>query len=224
MSDQVAGPKINIIKDGPYMVSGGVRLTRAARVYDDDLEPIEWEWGEDLEPRDVHCLCRCGASSTKPYCDGHHVQMGFDGTLSADRAPGATRREVFTGEGIVMTDDRSLCAGYGFCHPHGGVWEQMKDTADPEVRARVERQILDCPTARLEFSRQAGGEPVEEEREPTIAITPNGGLWVIGGIPVIAPDGFVYEIHNRVVLCRCGGSPNKPFCDGSHKKVGFKEP
>jgi CDGSH-type Zn-finger protein len=45
-----------------------------------------------------------------------------------------------------------------------------------------------------------------------------GPLWVKGGIPVEAADGFEYEKRNRVTLCRCGRSGHKPFCDGSHLK------
>ena len=40
-------------------------------------------------------------------------------------------------------------------------------------------------------------------------------------IAVTAPDGETYEVRNRVTLCRCGASMNKPFCDGSHKRTGF---
>ena len=50
-----------------------------------------------------------------------------------------------------------------------------------------------------------------------------GPLWVSGNIPVMKPDGTFLETRNRVTLCRCGKSKNKPFCDGSHASVGFKE-
>jgi CDGSH-type Zn-finger protein len=43
-------------------------------------------------------------------------------------------------------------------------------------------------------------------------------------VPVVAADGSTYEVRNRQTLCRCGESDNKPFCDGSHKQVGFREP
>ena len=51
----------------------------------------------------------------------------------------------------------------------------------------------------------------------------SGPLWLRGGIPVISADGFAYEVRNRMTLCRCGASANKPFCDGSHFKVGFRD-
>lgn len=218
------GPRIKISENGPYLVSGGPRITRVARVFDEDHEPIDWAWGQDYEAPPKCGLCRCGNSANQPFCDGAHLKTGFDDTLTADRAPGRTRREVFEGTGIVMTDDKSLCASYSFCNVYGGVWKEMGDTADPAVRARVQRQILLCPAGRLECSTSRDGEPIEELREQMIAVIPNGALWVIGGIPIEAPDGFVYETHNRVCLCRCGASKNKPFCDASHRESGFEAP
>ncbi len=204
------------------MVRGPVRLTRRRRVLNEEREAVGWAEGEDYETSTCRGLCRCGHSNDKPYCDGSHAEIEFEGELTADRAPGKGRREVFEGEGMTLTDDRSLCAGYGFCRPYGGVWKQVAETGDPEVRERVKRQILLCPTGRLEYLETPGGEPVEAETEPVIAVIPNGPLWILGGIPIVAPDGFVYEPHNRMCLCRCGESGNKPFCDGTHKKAGFK--
>lgn len=214
--------RIKIVASGPYLVSGTVRLARATCVLNDEGRPIDWAWGEEYD-RTAPCgLCRCGRSCDKPYCDGTHATIDFDGELTADRGPGTGRREIFEGSGIVMTDDKSLCANYGFCSLYGGVWKEIHDTGDPEVRARVQRQVQLCPTGRLEYLPSKDGAPVEQACEPTIATIPNGALWVLGGIPIEAPDGFVYEIHNRVALCRCGGSQNKPFCDGTHADIGFE--
>jgi CDGSH-type Zn-finger protein len=46
---------------------------------------------------------------------------------------------------------------------------------------------------------------------------------VAGGIPTVAADGFEYEVRNRVTLCRCGASKNKPFCDGTHAAINFRD-
>jgi CDGSH-type Zn-finger protein len=51
----------------------------------------------------------------------------------------------------------------------------------------------------------------------------SGPLWLQGGIPIVAADGFEYEVRNRVTLCRCGASKNKPFCDGTHATIKFRD-
>jgi CDGSH-type Zn-finger protein len=48
-----------------------------------------------------------------------------------------------------------------------------------------------------------------------------GPIWVKGGVPIESAKGFEYETRNRVTLCRCGLSENKPMCDGSHIKQRF---
>ena len=50
--------------------------------------------------------------------------------------------------------------------------------------------------------------------DPVIKVS--GPIWVKGGIRIESSDGSSYEIRNRVTLCRCGQSQNKPFCDGTH--------
>jgi CDGSH-type Zn-finger protein len=47
--------------------------------------------------------------------------------------------------------------------------------------------------------------------------------WVTGNIPIERADGKPFETRNRVTLCRCGHSENKPLCDGTHRRIGFKE-
>ncbi len=215
-----AEPCIRIEEQGPYVVTGCPRLTRRIRISNAEGERIGWQEGEDYEIASLsYELCRCGHSENKPFCDGHHDKVKWDGTLTADRAPSETRQKVYEGTGIVMTDDESLCAGYGFCDRFGGVWDEINRTADPQVREQLEKQIALCPSGRLAYRRTRRGEPIEVKYEPTIAAVPDGPLWVLGGIPVVAPDGTTYEVRNRQVLCRCGQSKNKPFCDGTHWNI-----
>lgn len=59
--------------------------------------------------------------------------------------------------------------------------------------------------------------------EVKITAVKNGPLRVEGEIELIDTDGSVIEIkRERVSLCRCGASTEKPFCDGTHSKIGFK--
>jgi len=217
-------PRIRISKNGPYVVSGSPKLTTRTPHLDAHGDAVAWIDGGDRQTRPTYVLCRCGQSRDKPFCDGTHQKVGFNGTCTADRAPGATRRKVYQGIGIVMTDDESLCAGYAFCDPHGGVWRELAATDDPTVRERVERQIAMCPSGRLQYASSASDAPVEKPYRPKIATVPDGALWVLGGIPVETWDGFTYEVRNRQLLCRCGASENKPFCDGSHRRVNFQAP
>ena len=218
------GARIRVSQHGPYLVSGGVRLSSRTPVLDQRGDAVAWSEGAEREHGATCALCRCGQSRNKPFCDGSHQRVGFDGTCTADRAPGSSRRKVYAGAGIVMTDDESLCAGYAFCDPEGGVWREIANAADPAVRRRIERQIAHCPSGRLEFARAAGEAPVEISYPPTVATIPNGPLWVLGGVPVELADGFTYEVRNRQLLCRCGASRNKPFCDGAHRDASFEAP
>lgn len=216
--------RIRVTEHGPYVVTG-VPLTRRQPVYSVHGEPLAWETAGEapLPEDDRYALCRCGGSQNKPFCDGSHATNGFRGAVTADRRPGRERRELIEGEGLVLSDDVSLCAGYGFCGTrHTSVWDLMEEVDDPEVRATVIRMVSHCPSGRLELAETVDGPPIEPGYSPSIAIIPDGPYWVRGGIPIEAADGFTYEVKNRVTLCRCGASQNKPFCDGAHGSAGFK--
>jgi CDGSH-type Zn-finger protein len=62
------------------------------------------------------------------------------------------------------------------------------------------------------------------EGEVTITVRPNGPLRVEGPIKLINTDGTQIDLTGKpaVSLCRCGASTNKPFCDGTHSKIGFQ--
>jgi CDGSH-type Zn-finger protein len=62
------------------------------------------------------------------------------------------------------------------------------------------------------------------EGEVTITVKPNGPLRVEGPIKLINTDGNPIDLTGKpaVSLCRCGASTNKPFCDGTHSKIGFQ--
>jgi CDGSH-type Zn-finger protein len=220
---------ITITEDGPYIVRGSVPLTSRHPVESAEGEPLAWDpvgaKPDATEPRERYALCRCGQSENKPFCDGSHARLGFaDSALTADRAPRAERARSFGADTIVMTDDESLCEHAGFCGNRvTNVWKMIRRSNDPEVRDRLITMVSNCPSGRLAVA-DADGDPIEPGFEPSIATVPDGPLWVRGGIPVTGPDGFTYEIRNRVTLCRCGQSQNKPFCDGTHADIGFEAP
>ena len=122
------------------------------------------------------------------------------------------------GPAHALTDAESLCAFARFCDPHGQVWNQVEHTDEAKVRADFLRQVNACPSGRLVAWDRTSGKSLEEPLPVSIGVVQDPGqavsgpLWLRGRIPLIAADGFAYEVRNRG-LCR-GALKNKP-CDGS---------
>lgn len=212
---------ITVTKDGPYVVKGGVPLETEEIVYDDAGDCRAYRRTTTYPLRQQYALCRCGQSKNRPFCDGTHAEAGFDGTEAGDRAPFLEGAEITPGPTLTLADDRHLCSHAGFCHRAGGIWNLVK-FSDPESRETAIEEACNCAPGRLVVYDNATGEAIERDREPSVAVIEDpaagedGPLRVRGGIPVIGADGEPYEVRNRVALCRCGRSGNKPFCDGRH--------
>jgi CDGSH-type Zn-finger protein len=87
-----------------------------------------------------------------------------------------------------------------------------------------------CDNSHIKAGFSATGEPPLKEAPATLdarngplTITPttNGPLKVEGNAEIVTGTGHTIDRTTRTFLCRCGHSANKPFCDGSHKRVGF---
>ena len=63
---------------------------------------------------------------------------------------------------------------------------------------------------------------MSEATHPTVTPNDNGPYCILGSVTIIDAEGNVIEQTEETYLCRCGGSNTKPFCDGSHRIVGFK--
>tara|TARA_R110002050_G_scaffold148078_1_gene274302 strand:- start:764 stop:1420 length:657 start_codon:yes stop_codon:yes gene_type:complete len=144
VEDAEAIPSVNklaITEDGPIYLSGNIVLANS-----DDAEIM----------RDTRmALCRCGASSNKPFCDNSHIEADF----------------------------------------------KANSLYNPE---------------RLEL------EPTEVlDGELTVKLVANGAFLVNGNYEVVGSENST-ETAKKMSYCRCGASENKPFCDGSHRKIDFK--
>ena len=219
-TNPTAGPKIEITKDGPYMVSGGVPLSVQHIVTNEDGESIDYREDKKYPVQAQYVLCRCGQSGNKPFCDGSHKKVQFDGTETASREPYLKQVETTDGPAMSLTDAEELCAFARFCDPKGRIWNLMERTDDPEIRKIVEYEAARCASGRLVIWDKKTGKAIEPQFQPSLGLIEDtekqvsGPIWVRGGIPVISADGKTYEVRNRVTLCRCGQSNNKPFCDG----------
>jgi CDGSH-type Zn-finger protein len=225
---EAGGPRIRIVKDGPYLVDGALPVTRQEIVVDDAGESVAWAEVERFPQRASCALCRCGSSEAKPYCDGSHRMPPFDGTETAGRVPYVEAAAALEGPRLVLRDQLDLCAEARFCAAKGAVWHRIEQD-DDDSRAVVVTEAQLCPSGRYTAVDAATGDALEPGLEPSIAVVEDpsqgigGPLWVRGGVPVTSSDGSTYEVRNRVTLCRCGASKNKPFCDGTHVEVGFSD-
>jgi CDGSH-type Zn-finger protein len=219
---------VTIAENGPYLVSGSLPLSTEVIGTNRVGDSVKWKPGAKFPAKASYALCRCGHSAGKPFCDGSHSKAGFDGTETASREPYGKQAKLMEGPAMSLTDAEGLCAFARFCDPKGRVWNLVNRTDDPEARAVFVQEACDCPSGRLVAWDNATGKAVEPKFEASIALTEDpekncsGPVWLRGGVQVVGADGFRYEVRNRVTLCRCGASQNKPFCDGQHAAVGFQ--
>ncbi len=216
--------KIVVQPNGPYLVYGGILLIRKSQVISEHGEPMTWKKEDVLETKPVYALCRCGASSNKPFCDGTHAKNDFDGQETADTGATADRQTVFEGNGIVVKRDYSLCMHAGFCgNRFTNIEKMVPETEDTQIRAQVMAMVERCPSGSYTYTIEPGGEDIEPHIPEAIAVTAEGplagALWVTGSIPIERADGEPMEIRPRTTLCRCGQSSNKPLCDGTHRTM-----
>ena len=220
---------ITVTKDGPYAVSGGPPLSKQTIGSNSEGESVDWLPGETIAAGASYFLCRCGQSARKPFCDGTHARVGFNGEETASRQPYTAQSQEIDGPALALTDAESLCAFARFCDRDGKVWSTISQATTSSAREAVVHQVGQCPSGRLVAWDLATRKPVEPRLPPSIVLVEDprrsvsGPIWVRGGIEVIAADGSAYEVRNRVTLCRCGQSSNKPFCDGTHASVGFTD-
>ncbi len=217
--------KIVIRPNGPYTVHGSVPLTISERIASSKGETLAWHMDKQLQTDGTYELCRCGQSSSKPFCDGTHARIDFDGTETADARPIAERQETLETEAIMVRSDRSVCMHASFCNNKAtSMRKLLPDSADTTVCSQIIAMVEHCPSGALTYSLNA--EEIEPKLPQEISVVyesaqHGGPLWVTGGIPIERADGEPVENRNRVTLCRCGASKNKPFCDGSHNALDW---
>ncbi len=220
--------KIKIIKDGPYLVSGGVPLSEL--VITNSNGSNVYTKGREIKTDGDYALCRCGHSKDKPFCDGSHRTAHFSGKTTAAKESFSEQAVKYTGENIILEDVENLCAFARFCHHQKqNVWdltEYSNNRADEELAVKL---ACDCPAGRLVMYDKQSGQAIEPTYDESIVVLQDlsgdcsGPLWVRGGVAIEDEDGNILGKRNRVTLCRCGESQNKPFCDTTHSGIKFKD-
>lgn len=88
----------------------------------------------------------------------------------------------------------------------------------------IVNQIDTCPSGALGyyFAEHKEENTADITSEQLVEVIPNGPLMVYGNIQVKLPDDHIINQSKVSAFCRCGSSQNKPFCDGTHKKINFQ--
>ena len=135
-------------------------------------------------------------------------------------------RRVYANDAIEVHWEPKLCIHVRNCvrglpqvfDPDARPWVVV-DAADAD---RVADAVLTCPTGALHFRRLDGGAQEQAPDPPSVEPRPNGPLFVRGRVQIVDAEGRLIREDTRLALCRCGASGNKPFCDGSHRRIGFR--
>jgi CDGSH-type Zn-finger protein/truncated hemoglobin YjbI len=212
---------IQVARNGPYLVTNAATMRN---------------WlGDELPVRPQMALCRCGASAIKPFCDGAHVSLGFNGAKDPNRLP--DRRDTYVGQRITIFDNRGTCQHSGYCSDR--LTNVFHVDGDPFVTPsggrldEIIRAVRNCPSGALSFA--IDGVEVRAQvdwngaREPSIEVTKDGPYRMTGSIRLTDERGAdmprnAGASREHYALCRCGHSRNKPFCSGMHWYVDFKDP
>jgi CDGSH-type Zn-finger protein len=213
--------RVKVMKNGPYIVSGNVPLYKTKFIVDDGGFPIKFDKKEKIETGEKYTLCRCGNSKNKPFCDGTHAKIDFDGEETAALDFDDVFYETFENDTLKLKDYYMICDHSRFCQRLGGLRPLMEENT-PESNELAKQEAHYCPSGRLTIVDKETGESTEPEYEKEILIVYDPGkevegpIWLRGGIVVESADGQEYTVRNRITLCQCGKSWNKPFCNGNH--------
>ena len=222
-------PRILPLPNGPYYLLN-------------DMEPKVVEnlcnsKGDPLSTVSGVALCRCGASNNKPFCDGTHTMTGFssENRTDGDNSSGSSehliknKRKNYVGKEITIHDNRRICSHAEECVNNlSSVFKlNSRPWIDPDS-AKAE-EIIDtirkCPSGALSYSINGTEYRDPNERKPMVTVSKDGPYLITGGIGVIGDNIQWAEGTSKehYTLCRCGASNYKPFCDGMHRTVNFKD-
>lgn len=203
-------PVIEQRENGPLVLKG--------------VDSISGPDAREIECRPATALCRCGASKNKPFCDGSHNDTGFQ-SVCGDVS---SRDSVFTfkGKGATIHYNRLLCSHAAECSKRlPSVFDpQRKPWIEPDrgQLADLEAVVKACPSGALRLSTGAD-EPKHFIDDAVVVEVEKNGPYRVANIPLDETNWATGASTRKYVLCRCGQSGNKPFCDGSHHDAAWRD-
>jgi uncharacterized Fe-S cluster protein YjdI len=141
----------------------------------------------------------------------------------------AKRVQAYQSERITVTFDPNLCVHSARCLSGlpavFDVGRRKWIDASAAPADDIARVIDRCPSGALGY-RRPGMAPGTATSPITpaavVTLSTDGPLAMEGRVRVQTAGGEIVREAERVALCRCGGTRNQPFCDGSHQRVGFR--
>jgi CDGSH-type Zn-finger protein len=228
-------PKIMPLPNGPYYLLNDMKPKIVENLQNSKGEPLSTVIGV--------ALCRCGASNNKPFCDGTHATIGFSSENKGTQNDGSgeeknkvikDKRKDYAGKKITVHDNRRICSHAAECVNNlPSVFRlNARPWIDPDS-ANVEEiinTIEKCPSGALSYSIDGIEHRDQNDRDPMVTVSKDGPYLITGGIELIGgnANNNIIQFGDRAskehyTLCRCGASNNKPFCDGMHKVINFKD-
>ena len=180
--------------------------------------------GEPIAPDPVMALCRCGRSKQQPFCDGSHTGIAFATDPEASRTADGVK--VYPGQQLDIHYNRLLCSHAGACGQRlKAVFDPTRDpwiAPDKAPAQQIRDVVAACPSGALSWSEPGGPAQHIVDGEPGITVEGTGPYRVVH-IRLASGPQAQGASPDKYVLCRCGASKNKPFCDGTHAEIGWTD-
>lgn len=206
--------KITPKENGPLIVQG--------------VPVLKQKGGDVTSDRPAYGLCRCGASQNKPFCDGAHATVGFtsdNGDAKIRNTPVSYSGEV-EGKQVTVSYTPVLCGHIGVCqHLHKEVFDPSKKPwiqLENGTLKGITSVVKNCPSGALRISIDGEVEHHLDSDGTSIRINKNGP-YVVKNVELEAEFNGAGASEKEYILCRCGHSKNKPFCDGTHYEVNWED-
>ena len=143
------------------------------------------------------------------------------------------RKKSYSNEDITVIWKPDVCihstkcwkASLAIFNPKRRPWIDMSAGSTEEIIKIVDN----CPSGALSYERNSKmseqkTQPAQSQQSQTTVQVNKGGPYLVKGKFVfVGTDGKEEIKEGSIALCRCGGSNNKPFCDGTHRKIGFDQ-
>eukprot|EP00752_Nemacystus_decipiens_P019206 g17262.t1 len=194
----------------------------------DDLASLRDGQGEAIEAKEKMALCRCGQSANKPFCDGAHKAAGFSSAPDTAKI----RNTPLTYDGEVEGTEVTVHYTPVLCSHAAECVKASSAIFDPNRKPWIEPQngkmadllaaMSNCPSGALRIEVK-DTTPQHMVQGDVDVMVEHNGPYRVKNVVLDAEFNGAGASKTKYVLCRCGLSKNKPFCDGSHYEDGWTD-